>query len=275
MVTSVTFDDGYADQYTRRVSDPARASRHADLLHQTTGNVGTMNDVTWRDIGIMQRAGMLFGVDSVASYRSLPPLSVARQRVQIDGSLDILRRIWVTGPDAYVYPGGTFHRTTETVLDSARVALASTTDASFRIGAEAVPAAALSRGARHDDGVVGAAIAMPPAIAFSLEASANCRCGRYDRKQRRRNRNRQIRHRDDANRRIVEDGRTQAQASEYHAPAAYRHADAAVQFRAARIFHIEEYRRLRTVEAGQVRGLVRRNSTTFTVRWAAGTSNAS
>lgn len=165
----VTFDDGYADQYTRAF--PILRAHHAHAtFFITTGNVGKMNHVTWRDIGIMQRAGMSFGGHSV-DHIDLAALSAAQQRAQIDGSLDALAAHLGSRPDAYAYPAGTFDRTTETVLDSTAVALAFTTDASFQIGAER--RFELSRIRVERDMTMasfGTAIAMPPAIAFSLDA---------------------------------------------------------------------------------------------------------
>lgn len=128
----ITFDDGYADQYTKAL--PILRAHHAHAtFFITTGNVGRMNHVTWRDISIMRGDGMGFGGHSV-DHIDLAHLSYAQQSYQIIHCLDALR-VHGIAADAYAYPSGAFDRTTESVLARSEIALAFTTDPRFEINA--------------------------------------------------------------------------------------------------------------------------------------------
>jgi peptidoglycan/xylan/chitin deacetylase (PgdA/CDA1 family) len=127
----VTFDDGYADQYTRAFGILERNRAHATFFI-TTGNVGKLNHLTWRDIGIMQRAGMSFGGHSV-NHIDLAQLSPAQQSRQIDGCITALEAHLHSTPVAYAYPSGAFDRTTEALLASSPIELAFTTDPVFEL----------------------------------------------------------------------------------------------------------------------------------------------
>lgn len=127
----LTFDDGYADQYTQAF--PILLSHHAHAtFFITTGSVGRRNHLTWSEIVEMQSDGMSIGGHSV-QHVDLASLSPARQHFQIDGCLTALRDHGIDA-DTYAYPGGTFNRATEAILTKEPVALAFTTDPSHRLG---------------------------------------------------------------------------------------------------------------------------------------------
>ncbi len=129
----LTFDDGYVDQYSQAF--PVLLSHHARAtFFITTGNVGRRNHVTWPEIEEMQRNGMSIGGHSV-EHVSLASLSPEAQRDEIEGCLAALHEHGIDA-DTYAYPGGTFDRATETVLEKEPIALAFTTDPSHRLGME-------------------------------------------------------------------------------------------------------------------------------------------
>lgn len=127
----LTFDDGYADQFTQAL--PILISHHAHAtFFITTGNVGRRNHLTWSEIAEMQQDGMSIGGHSV-QHVDLASLSPARQLYQIDGCLTALRDHGIDA-DTYAYPGGTFNRATEAILTKEPIAFAFTTDPSHRLG---------------------------------------------------------------------------------------------------------------------------------------------
>ncbi len=127
----LTFDDGYADQFTQAL--PVLLAHHAHAtFFITTGNVGKRNHLTWGEIDEMHHEGMSIGGHSV-EHVDLAALSPQQQRSEIEGCLAALAQHGVTA-DTYAYPGGTFNRATEAILAKEPVALAFTTDASHRIG---------------------------------------------------------------------------------------------------------------------------------------------
>ena len=129
----ITFDDGYADQYTQAF--PILRSHHAHAtFFITTGSVGRRNHLTWSEIAEMRNDGMSIGGHSV-QHVDLASLSPARQHFQIDGCLTVLRDHGIDA-DTYAYPGGTFNRATEAILTKEPVALAFTTDPSHRLGVD-------------------------------------------------------------------------------------------------------------------------------------------
>lgn len=128
----LTFDDGYADQYTQAF--PILVQHHARAtFFVTTGNVGRRNHLTWPEIREMVRSGMSIGGHSV-EHVDLAALPAAQQKVQIEGCLTALRERAGISADTYAYPGGTFNRATLAILSKEPIELAFTTDPSHRIG---------------------------------------------------------------------------------------------------------------------------------------------
>ena len=76
---------------------------------------------------------MSIGGHSV-DHVDLASLSAAQQRHEIDGCLVALRVHAHINADTYAYPGGTFNRATESVLEKEPIAIAFTTDHSHVLG---------------------------------------------------------------------------------------------------------------------------------------------
>lgn len=127
----LTFDDGYADQYTQAFPVLLHHHAHATFFI-TTGNVGRRNHLTWAEIEEMAKDGMSIGGHSVM-HIDLAALTIEQQRAEIEGCLAALHAHGINA-DTYAYPGGTFNRATEMILAKEPVALAFTTDPSHEIG---------------------------------------------------------------------------------------------------------------------------------------------
>lgn len=148
----LTFDDGYEDQYTQAFPILLEYGAHATFFI-TTGNVGKLNHLTWPQIRTMQRSGMSIGGHNV-DHVDLSALRPEQQRREIEGCLEALRVHAGIAADTYAYPGGTFNRATERILEGEPVELAFTTDPSHELGDDArfevaririVPSGSLSR----------------------------------------------------------------------------------------------------------------------------------
>lgn len=130
----LTFDDGYADQYTQAL--PILLQHHARAtFFITTGNVGRRNHVTWAQIREMAHSGMSIGGHNV-EHVDLAALTASQQRYQIEGCLAALREHAGIEADTYAYPSGSFNRKTLAILATEPITLAFTTDPSRRIGVE-------------------------------------------------------------------------------------------------------------------------------------------
>ena len=128
----ITFDDGYADQYTQALPILVQHHAHATFFI-TTGNVGRRNHLTWSQIREMNRIGMSIGGHSV-QHVDLAALTARAQRAQIEGCLASLQENAGINADTYAYPGGTFNRATEAILAKEPITLAFTTDPSHQLG---------------------------------------------------------------------------------------------------------------------------------------------
>ena len=128
----LTFDDGYADQYTQAFPILLQHHAHATFFI-TTGNVGRRNHLTWAQIREMARSGMSIGGHNV-QHVDLAKLSPAQQKAQIEGCLSSLRERAGISADTYAYPSGMFNRATLKILAKEPIELAFTTDPSHRLG---------------------------------------------------------------------------------------------------------------------------------------------
>lgn len=128
----LTFDDGYEDQFTQAFPILLEYEARATFFI-TTGNVGKFNHLTWPQIRTMERSGMSIGGHNV-DHIDLAKLTPAQQRREIEDCLQALRAHADIIADTYAYPGGTFDRATERVLEKEPVKLAFTTDASHELG---------------------------------------------------------------------------------------------------------------------------------------------
>jgi peptidoglycan/xylan/chitin deacetylase (PgdA/CDA1 family) len=128
----LTFDDGYEDQYSEALPILLQYGARATFFI-TTGNVGTRNHLTWPQIRTMFREGMSIGGHNV-NHVDLAALTRSQQRRQINGCLQALRTHAQIEADTYAYPGGTFNRTTELIMEGEPIELAFTTDRSHALG---------------------------------------------------------------------------------------------------------------------------------------------
>jgi peptidoglycan/xylan/chitin deacetylase (PgdA/CDA1 family) len=128
----LTFDDGYADQYTQAFPILVHHHAHATFFI-TTGNVGRRNHLTWLQIREMARSGMSIGGHNV-EHVDLSSLTPAQQKAQIDGCLLALRERAGIAANSYAYPSGMYNRATLAILSKEPIELAFTTDPSHRIG---------------------------------------------------------------------------------------------------------------------------------------------
>lgn len=133
-VVVLTFDDGYADQYENAVP----------LLHEygatatfyiVTGLIDTPRHVTWAQLDVMRALGEDISAHGV-QHDDLSQMSPAQQEYQINDSVSLLRRRLHVAAASYCYPSGRFNRTTLTLVRSAGIDLAVTTDPSYVIAPE-------------------------------------------------------------------------------------------------------------------------------------------
>lgn len=133
-VVVLTFDDGYADQYTyalpllRRFGDSA-------TFFVITGTLGTPRHLTWTELARMRADGEDVAAHGV-EHDDLSSMSRAQQAAQIDRSVRRLRRRLRVPADSYAYPSGRFDRTTLRLVRAAGIALAVTTDPAYVIAPE-------------------------------------------------------------------------------------------------------------------------------------------
>jgi peptidoglycan/xylan/chitin deacetylase (PgdA/CDA1 family) len=133
-VVVLTFDDGYADQY-----DYALPLLHeygdTATFYVVTGLVETPRHVTWAQLDLMRTLGQDIAAHGVA-HDDLSLMTTAQQAYQIDDSVLMLRRRLHVPAASYCYPSGRFNRTTLSLVHTAGIDLAVTTDARYVIAPE-------------------------------------------------------------------------------------------------------------------------------------------
>jgi len=122
----MTFDDGYADQYTY-VVPLLRASRAGATFYIVTGEVGRARHLTWQQLRAMAADRLDLAAHGVR-HDDLSLMTPAQQAYQIDRSVETLQRFLHAPVQSYAYPSGRFNRTTLQLVREAGVAMAVTTD---------------------------------------------------------------------------------------------------------------------------------------------------
>jgi peptidoglycan/xylan/chitin deacetylase (PgdA/CDA1 family) len=122
----MTFDDGYADQYTYALP-LLREYGDAATFYIVTENVGTPRHLTWAHLRAMQSHGQDIAAHGL-EHRDLSAMSDLEQQRQIDNSIGMLRAVLHAPVDSYGYPSGRFNRQTLRIVREAGVDFAVTTD---------------------------------------------------------------------------------------------------------------------------------------------------
>jgi peptidoglycan/xylan/chitin deacetylase (PgdA/CDA1 family) len=122
----LTFDDGYADQYTYALP-LLRAYGAAATFYIVTENIDTPRHLTWSDLRAMQADGEDIGAHGLRhdDLSLMPPLEQERQ---VDNSIGVLRSVLHAPVTSYGYPSGRFNRQTLQIVREAGVDFAVTTD---------------------------------------------------------------------------------------------------------------------------------------------------
>lgn len=125
-VVVLTFDDGYADQYTQAVPLLRKYGANA-TFYIISGQVGRPRHVTWPELQAMQRAGFDIAAHGV-QHDDLSEMSALQQEAQIRGSVAALRAHVAAPIDTYAYPSGRFNAQTLRIVRANGMDLAVTTD---------------------------------------------------------------------------------------------------------------------------------------------------
>ena len=123
----VTFDDGYADQYT--YAFPVLVHDGADAtFYVVTRSVGQTAHVTWPELQAMLRTRMDIEAHG-ETHDDLAAMNERAQRAEIDGSIaDLKARLGLRAVSSYAYPSGEFNVETLRLERAAGIPIAVTTD---------------------------------------------------------------------------------------------------------------------------------------------------
>lgn len=133
-VVVLTFDDGYADQYTYALS-LLRRYRDAATFYIITSTVDEPRHLTWSQLRRMRALGQDIAAHGVV-HDDLSLMPGPEQRLQIDGSLRLLRQQLHAAVTSYAFPSGRFNRRTLQLVRQAGVDFAVTTDRRYVIAPE-------------------------------------------------------------------------------------------------------------------------------------------
>jgi peptidoglycan/xylan/chitin deacetylase (PgdA/CDA1 family) len=133
-VVAITFDDGYADQFTYALPI-LRRFRAAATFYIITQAIDTPRHLTWTQLEMMRAVGQDVAAHGL-QHDDLSLMTPAQQARQIDGSIAALQTRLHARIDSYGYPSGRFNRETLALVRQAGVDLAVTTDRTFVIPPE-------------------------------------------------------------------------------------------------------------------------------------------
>jgi peptidoglycan/xylan/chitin deacetylase (PgdA/CDA1 family) len=133
-VVAITFDDGYADQFTYALPILRRFGAEA-TFYIVTETVDTPRHLTWAQLKIMRAIGQDIAAHGL-QHEDLSLMTPAGQARQIEGSISALQTRLHARIDSYGYPSGRFNRETLALMREAGVDLAVTTDPAFVIPPE-------------------------------------------------------------------------------------------------------------------------------------------
>lgn len=130
----ITFDDGYADQFS--FAFPI-LQRYGDVatFFVNVGTIGTPRHMSWDDVETMARAGMSIGCHGV-THVDLAELGASAQSYQIDRCVQTLSARLHSGVLAYAYPSGAFDAETIALEQQAGLIFGFTTDPRFQTDAQ-------------------------------------------------------------------------------------------------------------------------------------------
>jgi peptidoglycan/xylan/chitin deacetylase (PgdA/CDA1 family) len=121
----LSFDDGYADQYTR-AAKALRARRWPGVLYLQTERLGVDGGLTTAQVKRMLRDGWELGAHSV-THADLTTLDDEALAAEVAGSRAELRRIFRAPVDSFAYPYGRHDAAVRTAVRDAGFQTATTT----------------------------------------------------------------------------------------------------------------------------------------------------
>ncbi|MBV8363995.1 MAG: polysaccharide deacetylase family protein [Candidatus Eremiobacteraeota bacterium] len=127
----LTFDDGYADQYSHALPLLRRFGDDA-TFYIITGELGKTNHLTWDELRLMQRDHMDIAAHGV-KHDDLALMSDSQQWYQIATSIRTLHDRLHVPIESYAFPSGAFNYRTLAILKSEHIPLAVTTDPRYVI----------------------------------------------------------------------------------------------------------------------------------------------
>lgn len=133
-VVVLTFDDGYADQYTYALP-LLRRFRDAATFYIITGMLDGPRHLSWTQLRLMRTMGEDIAAHGVA-HDDLSLMGSSQQTMQIDDSVRLLEQRLHAAVSSYGYPSGRFNRLTLQLVRHAGVDLAVTTDPRYVIAPE-------------------------------------------------------------------------------------------------------------------------------------------